>query len=182
MHTSDYVVHKNEDKSIVDQAASTAEPHETHEPHEREHINMLLSKLLNSTSCLSRNAAEFLHGATQASETSRTLCDFIASLNSMQDLVTCPLSLRCMCNPMKTPERHSFSKHDITIWLSSNSSCPLTRKHLSVSDLVRDDDLERIIMLVFSTEVSDKDDTHTRPPDYDDDDDDDIPDLLENFF
>jgi hypothetical protein len=98
---------------------------------------------------VSRKAAEFMHRARQAAPKFGSCQEFLEFLREMSILVECPLLLTCMYEPVKTPGGHSFSREAITAWLETNSSCPLTRKSLFVGDLVRDDDLERIITLVF---------------------------------
>ena len=47
----------------------------------------------------------------------------------------CPITGSLMVNPVSEPDGHTYEKTAILEWLSTNQTSPLTRNHLTESDL-----------------------------------------------
>lgn len=48
----------------------------------------------------------------------------------------CPLTLEIMVDPIMNREGHSYERSAIVTWLNTNTTCPLTRKPMRISDFI----------------------------------------------
>ena len=68
----------------------------------------------------------------------------------------CPITLCVMRYPMMNRGGHNFERHAILTWLKTSKHCPLTRKPMYPSDLVRNHALEgKLRAFLVSNDIAD---------------------------
>jgi hypothetical protein len=59
----------------------------------------------------------------------------IKSVVELETLLTCPLSLDTLEDPVIDKCGHTFERQQIQVWLQNNDTCPLSRERITRADL-----------------------------------------------
>ena len=75
------------------------------------------------------------HNQSSSNSNSNNNDSLYAVPQGFKDVLTCPITLGLMTDPVVCPEGHSFQRAAIMEWLAKRKTNPVTRKRLTESDL-----------------------------------------------